>query len=429
MTTITEQRPGFWQRYGALWASAPKQFAAIIAIGVMGYVAFGLMWGLMASGLGLLFALLLGVFVIVAAFYVARAFGTAEIAVLEWAGMPRIPRPAFESRQGFLPWLGSMFGNPNYWLYVIHYLLPQFIVGVVSVTLAWVSVGIALGATTWFLWEWSLPGRKITWEASLPGGVFTADLMLTIVGVIFLILLPAILRGLLWMNWGVARGLLGVSRTKELQQKAASAEASRAAAVAAEDTALRRLERDIHDGPQQRLIRMQMDLASADRRVDESPEQARELIASATEQAREALDELRALSRGFAPPILQDRGLVPALESAATVSAVPIEIIDGMPAGTQLPPEIERNAYFIASEGLTNAVKHSKASRIEVTVALSEAPRGVTITIADNGVGGATTVPGHGIAGLQERVAGLGGSMRVSSPEGGPTVVTAHLPW
>src|SRR5690606_777370 len=108
--------------------------------------------------------------------------------------------------------------------------------------------------------------------------------------------LPWILRGVTWAHWGLARLMLGAFRSDALAQELAGAEASRAAAVAAEDTALRRLERDIHDGPQQRLIRLQMDLASADRQLTRSPEEARSLIASASEQAREALDELRALS-------------------------------------------------------------------------------------------------------------------------------------
>lgn len=177
------------------------------------------------------------------------------------------------------------------------------------------------------------------------------------------------------------------------------------------------------------LIRLQMDLASADRRIAEAPDEARQLIASAAEQAHEALDELRALSRGFAPPILLDRGLIAALESVATRSAVPIDIVDGLPSGVELPPEIERNAYFIASEGLVNVVKHASAKRIGVALTLDTSGRGLTITVSDDGVGGAVAVPGHGLAGLQERISGLGGTLSVASPQGGPTVLTARLPW
>jgi len=428
-STTTDQRRGFWDQYGALWASAPKSFVAIIALSVIGYVTFGLMWGLVSAGIGLLFVLLIGVFLFVAAFYVARGIGTAELAIIEWVGLPRIPRPMWEERKGFLPWLGSLFGSPNYWLYLVNYLLPQFVLSVITFVVATVSVGIAIGGTLWPLWAWITP-QSTWWEETwFPGGLVGANIARTLLGLIFLFCLPFILRGLMWAHWGLSRLMLGVSRTTALEQELQQTQEARAAAVAAEDTALRRLERDIHDGPQQRLIRMQMDLASADRRIAESPDEARELIASASQQAKEALDELRALSRGFAPPILQDRGLVAALESAATASAVPVQVVDAMPEGTQLPSEIERNAYVIASEGLTNGVKHANATRIEVSVQLTDDPRGVTITITDDGTGGAVTVPGHGIAGLQERVAGLGGTLDISSPEGGPTVVTAHLPW
>jgi len=435
----TADRPGFWRRYGALWAAAPKEFVAIVALGVIGYVAFGVAWGLFSAGIGLLAAFLVGVFVLVAAFYAARWIGEADLTILEWSGRPRIPRPAWPRRAGFFPWLGSLFGSGHYWLSLAYYLLPRFVLSVVTFTITMTALGIALGGTFWAVWGWALPvapgqvgggwgfgGRGWFTDGEL-GLLFSV--LRVVVGLAVAFCLPWILRGLTWAQWGLARLMLGAFRSEALEQELAGAEASRAAAVAAEDTALRRLERDIHDGPQQRLIRLQMDLASADRRIAESPEEARQLLASATEQAREALDELRALSRGFAPPILLDRGLIAALESAATRSAVPIDIVDGLPAGTQLPPEIERNAYFIASEGLVNAVKHSGAGRIGIAITLAASGRELAVTVSDDGSGGAVTLPGHGLAGLQERISGLGGTLSVSSPQGGPTVLTALLPW
>ena len=148
---------------------------------------------------------------------------------------------------------------------------------------------------------------------------------------------------------------------------------SRSAAVAAEGTALRRLERDIHDGPQQRLVRLQMDLAAADRQLDKDPKAARALLEEALQQSKDALDELRALSRGFAPPILMDRGLVAALESLAVRAAVPTTVVDELPEGIELPAELERNAYFIAAEALTNAAKHAKAKTATVTISVTTA--------------------------------------------------------
>ncbi len=443
MTTTTAAKPGFWRRYGALWAAVPREFAAIIALFAIAYAGFAAGWAVFATGIGLVPVFLVGVFVVIGALYGARWFGWLDLTLIEWSGRPRIPRPAWPHRQGFFPWLRSMFGSAHYWLYLVYVLLPQLALAVVTFTVTITAVSVAFGGTFGWLFMllaphgpaegfgWNTFGHGSAWpvEPVLPGSTVYGTVIRTVIGLGVAFALPFILRRATWAHWGLPRLMLGAFRSEALEQELAGAEASRAAAVAAEDTALRRLERDIHDGPQQRLIRLQMDLASADRRIDEAPAEARDLIASAAEQAREALDELRALSRGFAPPILLDRGLVAALESAATSSAVPVDIVNGVPAGVELPPEIERNAYFIASEGLTNAVKHSGAKRIGIAVTLDAAGRGVTITVSDDGRGGAVPIAGHGLAGLDERIHGLGGTLVVDSPQDGPTVLTAHLPW
>ncbi len=420
--------PGFWRHYGAMWRTTPKALLAILLLGVIGYAAFGVMWALVSAGLSLLFAALIGVFVFVGAFYAARGLGELELRILDWTGLPAIPRPVWPRHEGFLGWLGGMFGSRHYWCYVAHYLLPQFVVSLVTVTVAATAVGIALGGISWVAWGWAVPGDE--WAASwFPGGAWGLVALRFVLGLGFAFALPYIARGLVWAHWGLARVMLGAFRTDALERDLAGAEASRAAAVAAEDTALRRIERDIHDGPQQRLIRLQMDLASAERRLTESPEESRALLASAAEQARQALDELRALSRGFAPPILLDRGLAAALESAAGRVDAPVELIDGIPEGTALPQEIERNAYFVASEGIANAVKHANAGRIVVELALDASGRALVVTVRDDGSGGAQLLPGHGLAGLEERLTGLGGTMTLTSPAGGPTELVARLPW
>ena len=245
-------------------------------------------------------------------------------------------------------------------------------------------------------------------------------------GVLLLATLPFITRGLTTHALGhrlrrARRVEVGAAR-----QTGPGPERGAGAASSAEGHSLRRLERDIHDGPQQRLVRMQMDLAAAERQLDDDPEKARGLIAEAMRQSKDALDELRALSRGFAPPILLDRGLVAALESAATRSPIPANVVNELPAGANLPQEIERNAYFVASEALTNAIKHSGATAIGIRVAATATD--LVISVSDNGTGGATTKSGHGLAGLRERMRGVSGGLEVHSPTGGPTVVTARLP-
>jgi signal transduction histidine kinase len=253
-----------------------------------------------------------------------------------------------------------------------------------------------------------------------------------VLGALFLLTLPFITGGLTRLHEAIDRGMLGAWRSEALERQVAQLSASRGAAVQAEDTALRRLERDIHDGPQQRLVRLQMDLAAIERKLDTDPEAARTLLGEAREQARDTLDELRALSRGFAPPLLQDRGLASALESLAARSPVPVTLEVQVPADAALPAAIERNAYFIAAELLTNAVKHASANAIRLR--LSTRDTGATghwldLWVTDNGRGGAAAIPGHGLAGLDERVRGLGGLLVVDSPVGGPTVVGAHFPY
>jgi len=243
-------------------------------------------------------------------------------------------------------------------------------------------------------------------------------------------------RGLVLVHELIARGMLGAFRSDALQRRLIATEVSRGAAVSAEDQSLRRLERDLHDGPQQRLVRLQMDLAAAERQLDADPELARITLAGAREQSREALAELRSLSRGFAPPVLLDRGLVAALESAATRSSVPARVVSDLPDGMRLPQETERGAYFVGSECLVNVVKHAGATGVEVRLHLDEAPEpgvpGVDawleLEVTDDGHGGAVIVPGHGLAGLEERCRGLGGRFQVTSPAGGPTVVRAAFP-
>ncbi|MDQ1570843.1 MAG: hypothetical protein QOF79_1517, partial [Actinomycetota bacterium] len=295
--------------------------------------------------------------------------------------------------------------------------------------------------TSWF-WQIFLPNNDQQWFLSkwvielFNGSTRGVDLaavdsvLYLVLGFIMLALLPLVTRGLVLVNYWIARGMLGAWKSDALQREVIDLNASRGAAAAAEGHSLRRLERDIHDGPQQRLVRLQMDLAAADRQLDADPAKARELLGEAMQQSKEALEELRSLSRGFAPPILSDRGLVAALESAAIRSPLSTRVVDELPAGIVLPQEIERNAYFAASEALTNAIKHSGATEVEIRVT-SLGVRGqdwLEVFVTDNGSGGATASNGHGLAGLEERMRGVGGTLTIQSPVGGPTTVSALLP-
>lgn len=420
--------------YLGLWRTVPRELLFLFLAFPISIVGFGLTVGLFSAGVGTIVTFFIGVVLIIGCLYLARGFGTVQLALLDVSGRPVIERPEWQdarARTGFFGWVRAVLGNGHYWLYLLHVMVIDFIVTTITwtITVTWVAIGLG-GVTAWF-WELLLgEDTDFYFSSYLLPGVQNAPLadalILLAVGVVALATLPLVTRGLVTVHWFIARGVLGAWRSDALQREVISLNASRGAAQSAEGHSLRRLERDIHDGPQQRLVRLQMDLAAAERQLDADPERARGLIAEAMQQSRDALEELRALSRGFAPPILLDRGLVAALESAAVRSTVPTRIVDDLPEGLELPQETQRNAYFVASEALVNAAKHSGATDVEVRVGVREG--WLDIVVTDDGRGGAVTLPGHGIAGLEERLHGLGGTLEVQSPEGGPTIVSAHLP-
>lgn len=425
--------------YLALWRNVPRELGFHILTLPLSVVGFSLTVALVSAGAGTIVTFFIGVFLFIGALYVSRGFGTLELVRLEWAGRPPIVRPAWEqAAPGFWGWLRSIFGNGHYWLYLLHTMVVNFIVSTItwSIVITWVST--ALGGVTYWFWSIFLPDNDRDWHFSdwalrllhidnpSLGYTLLDVIFYTITGVVFLATLPFISRGLIVLHDLIARGTLAAFASDALRRQVGDLTASRGAAISAEGHSLRRLERDIHDGPQQRLVRLQMDLAAAERQLDTDPKKARGLITEAMEQSKEALEELRSLSRGFAPPLLLDRGLVAALESAADRSVVPVKIVNEL-GDVTVPQEIERNAYFVVSEALANVAKHSGATEATVRVWV-DGTEALNVAVFDNGHGGAVSKPNHGIAGLEERLLGLGGSLDVHSPAGGPTTLLAHLP-
>ncbi len=191
------------------------------------------------------------------------------------------------------------------------------------------------------------------------------------------------------------------------------------------------MERPAHgmDGPQQRLVRLAMDLSRARQQLAADPEAAGRTLEEAVTQTRETLNELRGLSRGIAPPILVDRGLPSALAALAALALVPTELQVEDDLGTpdgRLDPAVESTAYFVVAEALTNVAKHSRATECQVTVQ-RDGPQ-LRVGVADDGQGGAHLAKGHGLAGIADRVRAAGGQFAVTSPAGGPTEVRAELP-
>ncbi|MFC7307047.1 sensor histidine kinase [Streptomyces monticola] len=227
--------------------------------------------------------------------------------------------------------------------------------------------------------------------------------------------------------WAGARAavtrLMLAPRDSELGRRLTDVRASRARLVDAFDAERRRIERDLHDGAQQRLVSLNVMLGLARLDVEDGSPLAGQL-ARAQEQVTLAVDELRELSRGVHPKALTDHGLAAAVENLAARSALPVTVDIGLPH--RLPLAVETTAYFVTAEALTNATKHSRAPRAEVRARLHTDI--LTLTISDDGIGGADPEGGTGLTGLADRVAAADGRLRISSPQGGPTLLHVELP-
>ncbi len=432
--------------YVRAWRSILRDLGFLLPLAPVTIVASVTVFILLVTGASVL-VLVFGIVIVVAALFAARGFGMFELLRLRGAGRARVTPPAWDRVARRSGWFAKLFApviDGHYWLYVLHTLIVNPIVGFFSWLVTFVWLTIALSGISF--WAWAPPLARedpsgwvedvltalIGGPIEISEGWVLDSVASVVVGLLFLAVLPLVTRGLTTMHYGIARGMLGAFRSEDLAVQVQGLSASRTAAAAAEGTALRRLERDIHDGPQQRLVRLQMDLAAVERQMDDDPDAARTLLSEAMQQSREALDELRAVSRGFAPPLLLDRGLRVALDALVSRCPVRTDLIDELPDPLDLPMELERNTYFIAAEALTNVAKHSGAETAELRVGMRRIPETdatwLAVTVTDDGTGGASAVPGHGIAGLDERVRGLGGTLEISSPAGGPTVLTASIP-
>ncbi|MEV1067221.1 histidine kinase [Streptomyces sp. NPDC050263] len=240
------------------------------------------------------------------------------------------------------------------------------------------------------------------------------------------LVLPLIVRlADLEARWSAA--LLRPSPKALLAGRVEQLTATRADAVAAHGAELRRIERDLHDGAQARLVALSLRIGLAQRAYPADPGTARKLLTDAQDQAEEALTELRHVVRGIHPPILTDRGLVGAVRALAASSGLRVAVRADDPAdGPRAPAAVEAAAYFVIAEALTNAAKYSGCDRAEVVLTRTRA--GLGVRVRDEGCGGADESAGSGLSGMRRRVAALDGTVRVSSPVGGPTVIEVELP-
>lgn len=325
---------------------------------------------------------------------------------------------------GLVSWIKTAVRDPQRWK-DIAYEIVQFPLSVAGFCVAVSAWAAALAFLTYPAWSWALPGdQRIFGPGSVDIHEFPRSLLAVPVGLALIPIAYWLCRGFAWMSAELAAVLLGSSERAAMQARIATLEATRAGAVDVAGADLKRIERDLHDGTQARLVAVAMDLGMAEEKLDRDPAGAQEHVHAAREEARRALEELRDLVRGIAPSVLADRGLDAALSSLVARSPVPVTVDVDLPA--RPPATVEAAAYYAVSEALANAAKHAEASACQVRVRCAAGM--LTATVADDGRGGAIAAPGGGLAGLRDRLAALDGELTVTSPPGGPTQVVARIP-
>ncbi|MFL6128443.1 MAG: sensor histidine kinase [Mycobacteriales bacterium] len=392
----------------------------------IGVVAFVPTVVLLSLSVGLLPLFLLGVPLLGVTLWITRLLARLERGRFRLVLGIDIP----ESQPRRLPGslidrLRTRIGSAAGWREV-GYLLLRLPLGAVQFGLTIVFWSVPVALLTLPIYNWALPNGGAALGFGITVRSWWSTLLVGVLGLVLLVLAPRLVRWLGLVDVSFARRMLGPSG--ELAARVGELERSRARVVDAAERERRRIERDLHDGAQQRLVALAMNLGRAKARYDQDPEAARALIDEAHADAKQALAELRDLARGLHPAVLADRGLDAALSALAARSPVPVTVEvepDGGSAGR--PSQVvEAIAYFVVAEALTNVAKHSRASRAAVVVRRLDGLLRVVVT--DDGVGGADAARGTGLRGLADRVSGVDGRLFVDSPAGGPTVLTVELP-
>ncbi|POX41775.1 histidine kinase [Streptomyces sp. Ru73] len=341
----------------------------------------------------------------------------------------RAPEPVRTAKPGLMGWVGGVLKSGVSWRHFLYCLL-HFPWAVFAFSLSVTLWTAGWGLLTYPLWRWTFPMYLGQDGIQLYGdgthGVYLdtpVEIAVTsAVGLLLVLVWGGTVRGLSQVDRLLVHGLLGPSR---LATRVTELETDRTAVSETAAADLRRIERDLHDGAQARLVALAMDLGLAKEKLQEDPEAAARMVDEAHGEVKIALQELRDLARGIHPAILTDRGLGPALSALAARCTVPVEV--GVDLVSRPAAAIEGIAYFTVSELLQNVSKHAQATRASVDV--WRADDRLMVLVTDDGRGGAHTGTGSGLAGLAERLDAVDGLLVVDSPAGGPTTVTAELPW
>ncbi|MFV0251716.1 MAG: histidine kinase [Beutenbergiaceae bacterium] len=404
-------------------ALAGATTAHLAIMGIIGPGILAALAGVAATGLGLVPVLGVGLLIL--------AFVALGVWVLVWleenraAGLLGLQIP-----QRRMP-----RSSRTDWLRIPHTLLKQFTDGQNLRTMLHLAIMSVLGLGTLAMLQLASNGLFITgaafrsinatsyrigwFDLELSGGIaiFTGLVLLAVgLGVVYLLTL---------VHATLSKQLLVPSREAELEQAAQTATERRNDAMHSAEVERSRIERDLHDGVQPRLVSVGMTLGMAKSKLASDPEAAAALIEEAHASTKDAITELRQLARGFHPAVLADRGLDAALSALAARSHIPVHL--DIQLNQRCSKEAEAAMYFAIAESLTNTAKHSAATRVRVSV--MERPGGMLwARVEDDGGGGARRVPGGGIDGVAGRVQAIGGSLTLTSPPGGPTTVEVSLP-
>ena len=342
--------------------------------------------------------------------------------------------PPPRRRKGWLAQLGAALSDMPAWRGMAYQLIRTPLAGCYALTL---TFGLMIGGMSFTYPIWwllldptNVDQAGVTRHSAMNFNNFYIDtlprsLMVSAAGALILLLTPWVLRAFLYLDGLLMHGLLGPTRS---ELRILDLTESRAHAVDDSAAALRRIERDLHDGAQAQLVALAMQLGEAKENLDDPRGEVdlvetRALIDNAHRNAKQAINELRDLARGIHPPAL-DNGLEDALGTLASRSTLPVTV--GVFLHERPSAAVETLAYFCTAELLTNATKHSLATRAEVVVEQDE--HLLRLRVTDNGLGGARVAAGGGLAGLVDRVGTVDGTLEVDSPTAGPTVVTIELP-
>jgi signal transduction histidine kinase len=406
---------------------SPRTWLALIhhLVGLfVGIAALTVVTTGLALGFSLVWVALVGLPILGVTMRMAEWFGRAERARFGFLLGVRIPAWAAEGRAGYRWGLvprWRMLTERATWS-EIGYASLRLPVSAVAATISLSAWAAGLVLLTLPFYDKYLPNGGASF-GSVVVREGSPTVLLSILGLVVLIAAAQLTRGLAIADTAISRPLLGPP--SDLAARVTELEVSRERVVGAAEAERRRIERDLHDGAQQRLVALAMELGRAKAKFADDVDAAKDLVDQAHAQAKEALTELRNLVRGVHPPVLTERGLDAAMSGLAALCPIPVDVHVDVPVRPR--SAVEAVAYFMVAEALTNVAKHSRASHAKVVVEGHGYPGTLTVMVSDDGIGGADA-HSPGLSGLADRVSGVDGRLSVESPVGGPTIIAAELP-